>query len=212
MTAGVAASQRRDHGAPGKVIRWIRRRRPFLTAIFVAAVLVLAWYGPAMPSDLIHPRLDPAFLLPWVLMIAGVGIRVWGSGNLRKNQEITSTGIYRMVRHPLYSGSLAMFLALFITVGDPLLGAVLFTAMVVLVYYPTMLDEEAYLQNKFPHQTAAYARLPRLIPSLRRLPEALRTDRFTLQAAYGNLGLRSVGFLVALPSLLELLRWLKGSR
>lgn len=187
-------------------IRWIHRRRPLLTALFVTAVLLLGRLGGEPPANLIRPRADLEFVLPWILMIVGVSIRIWGSGNLRKNQEITSTGVYRMVRHPLYAGSLAMFLALFLTVGDPLYGAVLFVAMVVLVYYPTMLDEEAYLGQKFPEQTAAYAPLPRLLPSLRRFPEAMRTDRFTLRAAYGNLGLRSLGFLVALPLLLELLR------
>lgn len=169
----------------------------------------MAVLGGHPPADLLHPRMSAEFLVPWLLMIVGVGVRIWGAGNLRKNQEITSTGIYRMVRHPLYVGSLAMFLALFVTVGDPLWGGILFLAMVVLVYYPTMMDEEAYLEGKFPEQTVAYAPLPRLIPSLRRLPEALRTDRFTLAAARSNLGLRSLGFLVALPVLLELLRLLK---
>ena len=114
-----------------------------------------------------------------------------------------------MVRHPLYVGSLAMFLAMFLTVGDPLVGAVLFVAMVALVYYPTMMDEEAYLQTNFPEQTAGYIHLPRLIPNPFRLPEAIETDRFTLRSSYHNLGVRSVGFLVALPALLELLRWVE---
>lgn len=200
----------RREGALWDAIRWIHRRRPLLTAFFVVAVLTLGRLGDEPPADLIRPRLDLEFVVPWFLMILGVSIRIWGSGNLRKNQEITSTGIYRMVRHPLYSGSLAMFLALFLTVGHPLVGAALFVAMVVLVYYPTMLDEEAYLEQKFPEQTSAYAPLPRLFPSLRRFPEAMRTDRFTLRAAYGNLGVRSLGFLIALPLLLELLRALRG--
>ena len=190
-------------------IRWIHRRRPFLTAVFVIAVLGVALLGEDPPADLIHPRLDAGFVLPWLLMILGVGVRIWGAGNLRKNQEITSTGIYRMVRHPLYVGSLAMFLALFVTVGDPLIGALLFVTMVVLVYYPTMMDEEAYLESKFPEQTAEYSSLPRLVPNLARLPEALRTDRFALSSAHGNLGLRSLGFLLALPLLLEVIRALK---
>ena len=170
---------------------------------------MLALVGEAQPADLIHPRLDPAFVLPWILMALGVGIRIWGAGNLRKNQEITRTGVYRMVRHPLYVGSLAMFLALFVTVGNPVIGAVLFFLMVLLVYYPTMLDEEAYLESRFPEQTSEYGNLPRLVPSLRRLPDALSTDRFTVRAAYHNLGIRSLGFLVALPVLLELIRWIR---
>lgn len=198
-----------QEGALRDAIRWIHRRRPFLTAVFVIAVIALALVDDTRPADLLHPRLSAGFVLPWLLMIGGVAVRIWGSGNLQKNQEVTRTGVYRMVRHPLYLGSLAIFLAMFSTVGDALTGALLFVAMVVLVYYPTMLDEEAYLQSKFPQQAAEHARLPRLIPNPFRITEALSTDRFTLRAAWGNLGLRSLGFLVALPLLLELIRWIE---
>jgi protein-S-isoprenylcysteine O-methyltransferase Ste14 len=193
-------------GALWDTIRWIHRRRPLLTALFVLAAIGLALVDDTRPADLLRPRASAGFLLPWLLMVVGVAIRIWGAGNLRKNQEITRAGIYRMVRHPLYVGSLAMFLALFLTVGDPLVGAVLFLGMVVLVYYPTMLDEEAYLHAKFPEQKAEHSGLPRLLPNPLRLPDALRTDRFTFRAAWGNFGMRSLGFLVALPLLLELVR------
>jgi protein-S-isoprenylcysteine O-methyltransferase Ste14 len=190
-------------------IRWIHRRRPFLTALFVIAVIGLALVDDTRPAELLRPRASAGFVVPWLLMLVGVAVRIWGAGNLRKNQEITRTGIYRMVRHPLYVGSLAMFLAMFVTVGDPLVGVALFVAMVVLVYYPTMLDEEAYLHRKFPEQRAEHAGLPRLVPNLLRLPDALRSDRFTFSAAWGNFGIRSLGFLVALPVLLEAIRWVE---
>lgn len=195
---------------PWRAIRWIHRRRPLLTAFFVLAVLGIALVDPAPPASLIRPRPTFLFAVPWLLMIVGVAVRIWGAGNLRKNREITRTGVYRMVRHPLYLGSLAMFLAMFLTVGNPATGAALFVAMVVLVYYPTMMDEEAYLRTHFPEQTAEYVHLPRLLPNVFRSGEALRSDRFTVAAAQANLGLRSLGFLVALPVLLELLRWIEG--
>jgi len=197
-------------GSLWAAIRWIHRRRPLLTALFVLAVIGLALLDRDPPADLLRPRLSALFLIPWLLMLYGVGIRIWGAGNLRKNQEITRTGIYRMVRHPLYVGSLAMFLAMFLTVGNALTGLILFVAMVVLVYYPTMLDEEAYLETNFPEQTSGYLHLPRLVPNLLRLPEAMETDRFTFRTAYDNLGIRSAGFLIALPVLLEGLRWIEG--
>src|SRR5690606_37327946 len=128
-----------------RTISWIRRRRPLLTAIFVAVLLAAALLGTHPPADMVPPGVDPVGAIAWVLMIVGVGVRIWGAGNLRKNQEITSTGIYRMVRHPLYVGSLAMFLALFLTVGDPWIGLSLFLALVLFVYYPTMMDEERML-------------------------------------------------------------------
>jgi protein-S-isoprenylcysteine O-methyltransferase Ste14 len=196
-----------DGGGAWRLIRRIHRRRPLLTAAFVLAVLLLARRDPALPVSLLRPRLDPLFVIPWLLTLFGVAVRVWGAGNLRKKREITRSGVYRMVRHPLYLGSLSVFLAFFLTVGNPVAGVILFAAMVVLVYYPTMLDEEAHIARLFPEQTAGYARTPRLVPALHRLPEALRTDRFTWRAAYQNLGLRSLWILLLLPLLLEWLRW-----
>jgi protein-S-isoprenylcysteine O-methyltransferase Ste14 len=210
-SAGVTRSEseveelRAEKRGAWNAIRAVRRKRPLLTALVVLLAPAHTLLTGAEPLDLITPSADPRFLLAWALMIVGVGIRIWGSGNLRKNQEITQTGIYSMVRHPLYVGSLAMFLAYFLTVGDPLVGVALFLFLVMFVYYPTMLGEEEYLALKFPEQAASRARLFRLIPDPRRLPEALRSDRFTLSAASGNLGLRSLGFLVALPLFLRIL-------
>jgi protein-S-isoprenylcysteine O-methyltransferase Ste14 len=186
-------------------IRGIRRRRPFLTAAFVVAATMHTLLSDARPYDLLRPTASPRFFIPWLLILFGIGVRLWGSGNLRKNREITDTGIYRLVRHPLYLGSLAFFLAYFLTVGDPRLGIVLFVVLVLLVYYPTMLTEEEYLTLKFPGQFARYQPPPRLLPDLRRLPEAVETDRFELRAAYRNLGFRSAWFLVLLPLYLRLI-------
>jgi protein-S-isoprenylcysteine O-methyltransferase Ste14 len=194
----------------GRLVRWVHRRRPLLTFVVCVVVVGLALLDPSPPAELLRPRRSAAFWLPWVLVALGVGVRVWGSGNLRKNQEITRTGIYRMVRHPLYAGSLAVFLAFFLSIGNPVLGAVLWAGMVALVYYPTMIDEEAWLAAHYPDQTEEYRHLPRLLPDPRRLPDAIRSDRFTLQAAWGNLGMRSLWALVALPAAVEVMRWAEG--
>jgi protein-S-isoprenylcysteine O-methyltransferase Ste14 len=185
--------------------RWIKGKRPLLTALFVIAALVLALWDPAHPTSLVDSSGSIWFLLSWAAMLIGVAVRIWGAGNLRKNQEITDTGIYRMVRHPLYLGSLLIFFAYFVTVGSHLWGVVLFLAMVLLVYYPTMFHEEEGLARHFPEHVPQYAQRPRLLPNLLRLPEALETDRFSLRVAYHNLGVRSLWVLVFLPLFLELL-------
>jgi protein-S-isoprenylcysteine O-methyltransferase Ste14 len=192
------------------LIRWIHRRRPILTAAVVVAAPLIALATNAPPADLLAPSPTALFVLPWLLMLMGVGVRLWGAGNLRKNQEITDRGIYVMVRHPLYLGSLSLFLAYFLTVGDPLVGLSLFAVLVGAVYYPTMLAEEEYLTLKFPGAFARYRPPPRLLPDLRRLGEALRTDRFGVGAAYRNLGFRSAGAFLALPLFLRFLRWVQG--
>jgi protein-S-isoprenylcysteine O-methyltransferase Ste14 len=192
-------------------VRWVHRRRPLLTFLLVAAAPVYTLLAGPAPADLLSLPLPSQAVLAWLLMLAGAGVRIWGSGNLRKNQEITETGVYTLIRHPLYFGNLAIFLAFFITVGDPIVGLILFTLLAGLVYYPTMLGEERYLAGAFPEQASRYRPPPRFFPALTRLPQAMRTDRFTLGAAYRNLGLRTLWFLVALPLFLRLLGWLQGA-
>lgn len=192
-----------------RVIRWIHKRRPILTAALVLAAPTHTLTSDAAPVDLLAPRADPILLTAWLLMLGGVAVRIWGSGNLRKNQEVTSGGIYAIVRHPLYTGSLAFFLAYFITVGDLTLGLSLFVVLVLLVYYPTMFGEEEYLALKFPAAAAARSGIPRLLPDVRRIGDAVRSDRFTIASARANLGLRSLWFLIFLPLFLRLIASLK---
>ena len=192
-----------------KLVVWIQDHRPRLTAPFLVAGLALALLDDREPTSLLRPH-GTLFGVAWALMLIGGAARLWGAGNLRKNREITRTGIYRMVRHPLYLGSLAIFLAYFLTVGSPGAGAALFVAMVVLVYYPTMMGEERYLREAFPEQAAEWRAVPRFLPDPRQLPEALRTDRFTVRAAQRNLGVSTFAYLLVLPALLELLRWIES--
>lgn len=200
---------RSSKGRIWQAIRWIHRRRPLLTALLVLIAPAHTLVSGAEPVDLLSMRVNARFLFAWILMLFGFGVRLWGSGNLRKNQEITCSGIYVLVRHPLYVGSLAFFLAYFLTVGDLKVGLTLFGLLLLLVYYPTMLGEEEYLTLKFPGQFSRYSPPPRLFPDLRRLPEAMRTDRFDFTAAYRNLGFRGGWFILALPLFLRLLDWIQ---
>ncbi len=199
------AELRSERQGPWGLIRWIHKRRPFLTAVIVLAAPLHTLLTPARPFDLLDPGGGPRFWVAWGLIFLGVAVRLWGSGNLRKNQEITSSGPYVLVRHPLYLGSLSFFLAYFLTVGDPVFGSALFLLLTLGVYYPTMLSEEEYLTYRFPGEFAQYSPPPRLLPDPRRVGEALRTDRFEVRAAYGNLGFRGAWFIVLLPLFLILL-------
>jgi protein-S-isoprenylcysteine O-methyltransferase Ste14 len=202
---------RAGRGGPWRAIRWIHQRRPILTAVIALAAPAHALAAAARPVDLLADFGDARFWIAWILMLFGTAVRIWGSGNLRKNREVTDTGVYQLVRHPLYTGSLSFFLAYFLTVGDPLVGIGLFGALVLLVYYPTMLGEEEYLELKFPAQVRARPSVPRLVPNPLRLPMALRTDRFSAGTARRNLGLRSVAFILFLPIFLKLLILLQGT-
>jgi protein-S-isoprenylcysteine O-methyltransferase Ste14 len=191
-------------------VRWLHRRRPLLTALIVILALAHTVWSGHEPADLLSLGSSPRVVLAWSLMLAGAMVRLWGAGNLHKNKEITDTGIYRLVRHPLYLGSLCLLLAFFLSVGDPWVGLGLFGILVGGVYYPTMLSEERHLTRTFPELAATYRPPPRILPDPRRLGSALRTDRFDVGTAYRNLGFRGFWFVLGLPLFLHLLARLQA--
>ncbi len=100
--------------------------------------------------------------LPLVLL--GVGLRVWASGDIRKNDELATKGPYSLTRNPLYLGSFLMGL------GFCLMAARLWLVLVFLVIFywvfrATIRKEEEILQKRFGADFDRYKQsVPRFFP------------------------------------------------
>jgi protein-S-isoprenylcysteine O-methyltransferase Ste14 len=200
----------RANGAPrtllySKTFCWITRRRGLLTVLLGLIALCDALWGEARPISFLGRNASLWALLPLSLTLAAVVIRIWGAGNLRKNKEVTRTGIYRMVRHPLYLGNSLVYLAFFLSFGNPVLGILLFLILIYPIHYPLMLQEEARLHREYPLEFEQARATPRLIPNLFAFREALATDRFSLKRAYENRAMRSLWAPILLPLVIEIL-------
>ena len=93
---GKAIAGRRDRKAG---IRHPFRReklRPRALAAYLAAVAVVVAARPTAAGVLVGS----------LLLVAGAALRVWATGHLVKNQELTISGPYAHLRHPLYAGAL----------------------------------------------------------------------------------------------------------
>lgn len=179
--------------------RWISRRRGLLSVLLGVTALAYALLSHRGPMDLLGPDASPYWLLPCALAAAGAGARIWGAGNLAKNQEVTRTGIYRMVRHPLYLGNCLIFLAFLITLDGLLMGSLLFLGVLVFLHYPPMLQEEARLAQEYPEQYESMKGTPRLLPNVLKVREACATDTFCIHRVRRNYGLRGLWGPVLLP-------------
>lgn len=114
-----------------------------------------------------------------VLVVLGVAVRSLSAGTIRKNAELASTGLYVLVRHPLYLGSFLLAIGVNLIIWNPLVAGVT-AALLIITYAPTILQEEAYLAGKFGEDWTRFAaQTPRLIPRLTRLGEV-----FPLQWSY----------------------------
>jgi protein-S-isoprenylcysteine O-methyltransferase Ste14 len=121
-----------------------------LTAIFLSALTGRGW-----PSSL-----EPlAYAIGGVLVAVGVGMLVAGSGALaqvsavtpfpapRTGSDMQTSGIYRLVRHPMYGGGILIALG-WSTIFATVAGLVLTLALAVFAGLKAQL-EEAWLEQTF---------------------------------------------------------------
>jgi protein-S-isoprenylcysteine O-methyltransferase Ste14 len=140
-----------------KISRRIRVPLGFLSAIFYF------W--------LAHPTWR-SLLLSLLLVVPGILLRSYASGHVTKNVQLTTTGPYSYTRNPLYFGSILIAFG-FAVAGRSLWIALVFLILFLIIYWPVIVDEEEYLRLQFPEYSSYAARVPRLIPRLRRrLPGA----------------------------------------
>jgi protein-S-isoprenylcysteine O-methyltransferase Ste14 len=100
------------------------------------------------------------------LLLAGVGLRAWASGHLRKNAELALSGPYAHTRNPLYFGSFVLTLGCAVCGGNWWLGLWL-AGCFLLVYVPVMQAEAEHLRRLFGEAYEQWAaRVPLFLPRL----------------------------------------------
>jgi protein-S-isoprenylcysteine O-methyltransferase Ste14 len=108
-----------------------------------------------------------------ILCIAGLVFCVWaratlgrnwsGTITLKEEHELIERGPYRFVRHPIYTGMLAMFLATAITFGH--LGGLVAVMLAFASFWIKLSEEEKLMRQQFPDQYRSYQhRVKRIIP------------------------------------------------
>jgi protein-S-isoprenylcysteine O-methyltransferase Ste14 len=115
---------------------------------------VTAWTGAILCS------LGLVFCI-WARVTLG---RNWsGTITLKADHELIERGPYRIVRHPIYSGLLAMFVATAIAEGH--LGEMIGVVLAFVSFWIKLGDEEKLMLEHFPQQYATYQqRVKRIIP------------------------------------------------
>lgn len=137
---------------------------------------------------------------------AGLALRAAASGHVRKDRELTTTGPYRFVRHPLYAGSIVIA-AGFALAARSLWVVAAMALLFAAIYWPTMMSEEEYLRAHFPGYDDYARQVPRLLPGLHRAPGgagAFSRELYLRHREYNALA----GALALLAALVAKLLWL----
>ncbi len=136
-------------------------------------VVVIAVVASGNSSQFINASFsaNPAVLtLGALLTFLGIGIAVWARVHLgrnwgmpmslKENPELVTTGPYRYVRHPIYSGIILALL------GSALIGGPFWLLVVVLfgIYFIYSAKQEEKLMSKeFPDQYPAYMKRSKML-------------------------------------------------
>lgn len=91
-----------------------------------------------------------------VVSACGEALRLWAAGHLEKSREVTSSGPYRFLRHPLYTGSALIGTGLAIASASLPVATIIGTYMG-LTLSAARRSEEAHLREKFGDAYDAYA-------------------------------------------------------
>ena len=150
---------------------WLFKHRSFLP-LFIIPFLFYLLLG-SISGDLEYILLYSGLIISFI----GEGIRIFTvaytppgtSGRNTKQQlanTLNTTGIYSLLRHPLYLGNFFMFLGPFIFTGN-IYGISIFIFIFWLYYERIMYAEEAFLIRKFENEYSEWASdTPAFIPKI----------------------------------------------
>lgn len=151
---------------------------------FVSGVLAFAWARPTSRS----------FGIGLAIVLLGEALRIWASGHIDKGREITRTGPYRFLRHPLYVGSGLMAVG-FLVACRSVAATLVVVAYMSVTLVAAIRTEEAALDQRFAGEYSAYR--AGTAPAMSR--------RFSLARAVANREYRAVIGLAVGMSILYLL-------
>ena len=135
---------------------WLFKRRSWLPAAFIV-IGIIVLYLTNRQAIIFNPTAELIFL---GVSLLGEALRIYTIGYAPKNtsgrnttagqiaDELNTTGIYSLVRHPLYIGNFFMWLGPVLFVRTPVFF-VFFVLIYWLYYERIMFAEEQFLRNKF---------------------------------------------------------------
>lgn len=144
----------------------------------IIAVLLLGpgeWFGHTLIRENFVPHTDFVGNIGLFFCISGALIACWSRSKLGKNwslsvqkkegHELIQDGIYKIVRHPIYTGLLMLFIGNAIIVGD--YRGIIAIAIVFISFWFKLLKEEKILIEIFGKRYEEYkTRTKALIPFL----------------------------------------------
>ncbi len=187
---------------------WLFRWRSFLPLVAIPLFIVSLRYFTYPEGSHLLDRLWELFCFS--ISLLGLAIRIYTVGfvppgtsgrttSKPKAQELNTTGIYSVVRHPLYLGNFVIWVGIVLAAHSILLAVFCFPAFY-LYYVRIIIAEEAFLLEKFGEDFTQWAeKTPMLLPKFKLWCKPARP--FSWQAVLAR---EYPGFLVITASFLAI--------
>jgi len=134
--------------------RWSKIARRIRVPLGFAFAVVYLWLARPTPAMI---------ALGSVPIAIGLAVRAIASGQLRKNEDLATSGPYSYTRNPLYLGSILIGIGFAVASRSPWIWGLL-VVMFTAIYVPVIRSEEAFLRSRFPDFEPYARRVPRLAP------------------------------------------------
>ena len=152
-------------------MKWNTRGEVFVVVQFILLIALVLWRDPVgWPRLELPALLAMGFALRWlgllVLLVAGLGLgrNLTALPKPKSDGSLVTTGLYALVRHPIYAGLLAFAFGLALERGS-LVSLVLSVALLVLLEFKSR-REEAWLLERFPEYAAYQKRVRKFVPGV----------------------------------------------
>jgi|TARA_B100001105_G_C22344890_1_gene422992 hypothetical protein len=122
-------------------------------------IILLSVFGLVAEPEFIN------FALACLMVFLGLSLRLYASGFVLKNKELSTTGPYAFVRHPLYTGNVLILIGISFATSLP--WAIACSILFFWFYYPPAIEyEDRKLKSLFPDTWDAWSsQTPALIPT-----------------------------------------------
>lgn len=151
----------------------IGERSKHLVLMALGAILIIDSRNFNLPDLTLWPFTLTVGVISVILAVIGLIVLLWARINLgrnwsgrvvlKENHQLITTGLYSLVRHPIYSGFLLLGLATALNYGTllPFVGV----ALLMIAISIRIRAEEALMTQQFPNEYPQYMkRTKRIIP------------------------------------------------
>jgi len=110
----------------------------FLFVILTAGVLIYL-SEPSLPTTKSGLFYLPYLICGLAMIILGEILRIWATGHLEKNKNLTTSGPYGYIKNPMYAGSFIILMGFNMLAINPYILYIILVELVafMLVYIPT---------------------------------------------------------------------------